>query len=290
MEHATYTAGMNALQITFVGAGHMAGALIGGLLKAGLPAAQIRVIDPMPEARERAVQRFGVAAFERPDATVLGSNVIVWAVKPQSFAEAAEPFLGFVAHCLHLSVMAGIRIETLRKGTGGRRIVRAMPNTPALIGRGISALFASEEVGDEHRQFAEQLLAPTGAVTWVEQEAQLDAVTALSGSGPAYVYYMLEAMVQAGEALGLPPAQARQLAQATIEGAAALATQSPLQPAELRAQVTSKGGTTQAALEVLDAQGVKASFVQAIEAAARRAGELGDEYGRIEVDVPPWAR
>lgn len=271
---------MNALQLTFVGGGHMAAALIGGLLKAGAAPSQIRVVDPLPEARERIAQQFGVAVQAGADATLIGSHAVIWAVKPQAFAEAAEPCHGFVGHCLHLSVMAGIRIDTLARATGARRIVRAMPNTPALIGRGISALYAGDDVGPEHRQFAEQLLAPTGAVTWVAQESLLDAVTALSGSGPAYVYYVLEAMMAAGETLGLDPAQARLLAQSTFEGAAAMAAQSPLHPAELRAQVTSRGGTTQAALAVLESREVKAAFVEAIQAAARRSGELGDAFGR----------
>ena len=177
------------------------------------------------------------------------------------------------------SVMAGIRSDAIAAAIGSERVVRAMPNTPALIGQGIAGLYARPAVSAEERREAERLLAPTGRTLWVDNEVDLDAVTALSGSGPAYVFYFVEAMVQAAEDMGLTAEQGKQLALATFSGAAALAQASPDSPAVLRERVTSKGGTTYAALTSLDASGVKAAFVKALKAAQRRANELGNEFG-----------
>jgi pyrroline-5-carboxylate reductase len=176
--------------------------------------------------------------------------------------------------------MAGIRCTDLAKASGSNRVVRCMPNTPALVGQGMTGLFAMPQVTLDERMQVERLLAPTGALLWVEHEDLLDAVTALSGSGPAYMFYMLEAMIQAGTEMGLSAAQARTLAQQTMSGAAALAGQSPESPETLRQRVTSKGGTTHAALSSMEAQGVKPALVRAMHAAARRAKELGDEFGK----------
>jgi pyrroline-5-carboxylate reductase len=196
-------------------------------------------------------------------------------VKPQFFAQAAAPCAAHVAGALQLSVMAGVRCATIAAATGSLRIVRSMPNTPALIGQGIAGLYAEPAVSAAGRDGAEALLAPTGGVLWVAHEADLDAVTALSGSGPAYVFYFLEAMMQAAVEMGLSPEQGRALGQATFAGAAALAMRSDLSPAALREQVTSKGGTTHAAITSLDADGVKTRFVKALHAARARAEELG---------------
>jgi pyrroline-5-carboxylate reductase len=171
--------------------------------------------------------------------------------------------------------MAGVRCETIVKASGSARVVRAMPNTPALIGRGICGLFATSVVTAAECVRIEQVLAPTGSCVWVQREADLDAVTALSGSGPAYVFYFIEAMVQAGVEMGLDATTARRLAQETFAGAAALAMQSDDEPATLRERVTSKGGTTYAAITSLEAQGVKQAFVTALHAAQQRAEELG---------------
>jgi pyrroline-5-carboxylate reductase len=266
---------MNSAQIAFVGGGNMAGALIGGLLKAGRAAGSILVVDPSGPQRERLAHDFGVTTLAAADQRLAQAALVVWAVKPQFFHEAAAPCAPFVGGALQLSVMAGIRSEALVRASGSERVVRSMPNTPALIGRGIAGLYARPAVTAAERAEVEALLAPTGATLWVASEDDLDAVTALSGSGPAYVFYLLEAMMQAGIEMGLDAAQARALALATVDGAAALALQSPLAPAALREQVTSKGGTTAAALGSLDASGVKAAFVQAIHAACRRAEELG---------------
>ncbi len=266
--------------LAFIGGGNMASALIGGLIRAGVPPSSLLVAEPLEAQRAKLAATFGVEPMDSGNAKLLDAQVVVWAVKPQSFAEAAWSCEGFVGDALHVSVMAGIRSSTIAQAASARRIVRAMPNTPALIGRGITALHAQPSVTEHERRIVERLLAPTGQLLWVDREELLDAVTALSGSGPAYVFYVLEAMMQAGVEMGLAEGDARQLAQATFDGAAALAAQSPLHPSELRAQVTSKGGTTQAALAVLDEQQVKAAFVKALHAAQQRAVEMGDQLGR----------
>lgn len=266
---------MNTHQVAFVGGGNMASALIGGLLKAGRTADSVIVVEPFEVQRAKLAQQFGVQAQAAPDAALARAALVVWAVKPQLFDEAAAPCAAHVAGALQLSVMAGIRSQRIVAATGSERVVRAMPNTPALIGRGIAGLYARDAVSPAERAEIEVLLAPTGATLWVAQEADLDAVTALSGSGPAYVFFVLEAMMQAGVEMGLSEAQARTLAQATFDGATALAMQSPLHPSALRAQVTSKGGTTHAAITSLQADGVDAAFVKALKAAQQRARELG---------------
>jgi pyrroline-5-carboxylate reductase len=264
--------------IAFVGGGNMARALIGGLRQAGHPAAALLVVEPGAEQRQALAADFGVKAQAAADARLAQARTVVWAVKPQRFTEAAAPCAAHVAGALQLSVMAGVRSQAIVQATGSARVVRAMPNTPALIGRGIAGLYARPEVGADERAAVQTLLAPTGRTLWVEEEAQLDAVTALSGSGPAYVFYLLEAMMRAGAELGLNREQSRALALATFDGATALAEQSPLSAAELRAQVTSPGGTTHAAISTLDKLGVHNAFVQALQAAATRARELGDAF------------
>ena len=266
---------MNMPPIAFIGGGNMASALIGGLVKAGRPAASILVVEPFEPQRDKLAQAFGIAALPSASDALLQATTVVWAVKPQTFAEAAAACAGRVGQALQLSVMAGIRSDAIVAASGSARVVRAMPNTPALIGRGIAGLFARPEVDAAARAEIDALFAPTGQSLWVAHEHDLDAVTAVSGSGPAYVFYVLEAMVQAATEMGLTADQGRTLAQATFAGAAALAQASPLQPAELRAQVTSKGGTTHAAITSLDDSGVKAAFVKALHAARHRAEELG---------------
>jgi len=261
--------------IAFIGGGNMANALIGGLLEAGRPRASIHVVEPLAAQREKLAQAFGVHAVAAPDDALRQAATVVWAVKPQSFAEAAAACAGRSANALQLSVMAGTRTETIARASGGTRIVRAMPNTPALIGQGIAGLFARPEVSAHERAQAEALFTPTGQVLWVAREADLDAVTALSGSGPAYMFYVIEAMVQAATEMGLSAEQGRLLAQATMAGAAALCAASPLSPQDLRAQVTSKGGTTHAAITSLEESGVQAAIVKAIHAARDRAEDLG---------------
>jgi pyrroline-5-carboxylate reductase len=266
---------MSQSSVAFVGGGNMASALIGGLRRAGRAAEAIVVVEPVEAQREKLAREFGVAAQAAADGRLARAAMVVWAVKPQSFAEAARPCAPHVGSALQVSVMAGVRSDAIVAASGSARVVRAMPNTPALIGRGIAGLYARPEVGAAERGEVEALFAPTGSTMWVAREDDLDAVTALSGSGPAYVFYFIEAMMQAGAEMGLPPAQARRLAQETFAGAAALAMQSADPPELLRERVTSKGGTTHAAITALEAADVKAAFVRALHAARRRAEELG---------------
>ena len=270
----------NTSRIAFIGGGNMASAIIGGLVKQGLAPAQIAVVEPFAEARARLQQQFGVVAVEQSRAALAQAGLVVWAVKPQTFKDAAAQARAHVQQALHLSVAAGIRSDSIAAWLGVERIVRCMPNTPALVGQGMTALYARAAVRADDRDRVEQVIAVTGEHLWVEREEQLDAVTALSGSGPAYVFYFLEAMVQAGAEMGLSEEQARRLAIGTFAGASELARASsePLQV--LRERVTSKGGTTYAALTSLEADHVKAAFVKALHAARRRAEELGDEFGR----------
>ncbi|HEY0858918.1 MAG TPA: pyrroline-5-carboxylate reductase [Albitalea sp.] len=266
--------------IAFIGGGNMAGAIIGGLVKSGRDARTIVVIDPGDAQRDKLHGDFGVRALPAADASLEEASLVVWAVKPQYFQAAALPCAPHVDRALHLSVMAGIRSDAIAQAARTQRVVRAMPNTPALIGQGISGLYARDAVGAAERGCIEQVLAPTGQLLWVKHEQDLDAVTALSGSGPAYVFYFIEAMMQAAVEMGLAEAQGKQLALATFAGAASLAAASPEPPQVLRERVTSKGGTTHAAISALEAEGVKAAFVHALKAAQRRARELGDEFGR----------
>jgi len=267
-------------RIAFIGGGNMASAIIGGLLGKGLPAAQVAVVEPFAQARARLKAQFGVQAQEHAGAALAGAGLVVWAVKPQTFKDAAAQAQAHVRQALHLSVAAGLRSDSIAAWLGTERIVRSMPNTPALVGRGMTALYARPGVAAADRARVEQVIATTGEWLWVDQEKHLDAVTALSGSGPAYVFYFLEAMTQAGSEMGLSPEQARRLAVATFAGASELARASsdPLQL--LRERVTSKGGTTYAALQSLESDKVQAAFVRALHAACSRAGELGDEFGR----------
>ena len=267
-------------RIAFIGGGNMASAIIGGLVKQGLPPANIAVVEPWAEARQKLQQQFGVHADETAGAALADATLVVWAVKPQTFKDAAAAARPHVARALHLSVAAGIRSDSIAQWLGTQRIVRSMPNTPALVGQGMTALFARSAVDANDKARAEQVIATTGDFLWVEREEQLDAVTALSGSGPAYVFYFLEAMVQAGGELGLSPAQARRLAIGTFAGASALAKASSDPLELLRERVTSKGGTTYAALSSMEQDGVKARFVKALHAASQRAEELGNEFGR----------
>ena len=265
-------------RIVFVGGGNMASAIITGLLKQGHAAAALHVIEPGAAQRDKLFRDFGVSSQAVADAGLTGADLAVWAVKPQSFVQAALECNPWLRTGLHLSVMAGIRVAAICQALSTERVVRAMPNTPALIGRGIAGMFARASVSDAERSLAEQVLRATGSTLWVDAEADLDAVTALSGSGPAYVFYFLEAMMQAAAQMGLSAEVGRRLALATFSGATALAEASTEAPATLRDRVTSKGGTTHAALLCLEQHGVKAAFVEALNAARQRAGELGDQF------------
>ena len=265
--------------IAFIGGGNMASAIMGGLLKQGWPASHIDVVEPFEEARAKLSSQFGITAQARAGSFLTRADLVVWAVKPQTFKDAAAQTQVHTQAALHLSVAAGIRSDTIAQWLGSERVVRAMPNTPALIGKGITALFARAAVNEPDKALANQVLGSTGELMWVDAEDQIDAVTALSGSGPAYMFYFMEAMREAGTGMGLDPAQAYRLAIATLIGAGELAKASTDAPETLRQRVTSKGGTTYAALSAMEASGIKPAFIAAMQAAQQRAKELGDEFG-----------
>jgi pyrroline-5-carboxylate reductase len=259
----------------------MASALIGGMLQQGFGAGQIRVVEVVPEARERLGREFGVRATGDLAEGIAGSDVLVLAVKPQQLREVAQRMRPLRAGQLAISIAAGIRAGDVSRWLGGHaNLVRAMPNTPALIRAGITGLYALPGVSAAGRAGAENILGAVGETIWLGDEAMMDAVTAVSGSGPAYVFYFIEALQEAALAQGFSAAEARRLAQATFLGAARLAAGSPEEAATLRARVTSRGGTTERAIGVLEASRVKQHVVEAVAAAAERSRELGDELGR----------
>ncbi len=265
--------------IGFIGGGNMASAIIGGLLRKGLSRSRIEVVEPSAETRLQLHAEFGITAQPGPSAALARCTLLVWAVKPQVFKEAALNTRFHTKQALHLSVAAGIRSASIARWLGTERVVRAMPNTPALIGRGMTALVAREAVTEADKAAAERVIRTTGDSLWLADETQLDAVTALSGSGPAYVFYFLEAMITAGVDMGLSREQSRQLAVGTFTGAAKLA-QTSAEPLEiLRQRVTSKGGTTHAAITSMEQDRVGLLFQRAMQAAKHRARELGDEFG-----------
>jgi pyrroline-5-carboxylate reductase len=272
------------MKIAFIGGGNMASALIAGLVKGG--GMQVHVVDPNPEALARLAAQYGASTSGSIDAAVGESDVIVLAVKPQQMREVAAALAPHLATHLAntplvLSIAAGIRGVDLSRWLGGHgAIVRTMPNTPALIGMGITGLVALAGVSEAQRAAADQVLRAVGQTVWLDDEALIDPVTAVSGSGPAYVFYFLEAMVAAAQELGLNPEQGRALALATFAGATQLAAQSDEPLAVLRQRVTSKGGTTHAAISSMEAAGVRQAIVDAMKAAAARGRELGNELGK----------
>lgn len=271
----------NDLKIAFVGGGNMAQALIGGLAGKLTAAGNIHVIDVVPEALTAVAQRFGVTTAPAPNDALAAADVIVFSVKPQQMREVVAAVRPYLKSQLVLSIAAGIRAADLSRWLGGHQaIVRTMPNTPALVGKGITGAVAMPGVSAQQKDIADAILRAVGETVWIPDEVQIDAVTALSGSGPAYVFYFIEAMQQAAVELGLTEAQGRQLAQATFAGAAELAARSDEPVSLLRERVTSKGGTTYAALTSMDASGMKAAFVKALHAAAARGKELGEEFGK----------
>jgi len=269
------------MRILFIGGGNMASALIGGMLQRGFHAGDLRAVDVMQSAREQLAQRFGVRANAELT-NEIAEEVVLLAVKPQHMHEMALALRSYLRGQLVISIAAGIRTHDLARWLGGHdRIVRAMPNTPALIGSGVSGLFASAAIDQQDRDCAQKILGAVGGVVWVANEPDIDAVTAVSGSGPAYVFYFIEALEQAALELGLDDRQARELAVQTFVGAGALVAGSDDPAAVLRAPVTSKAGTTEAALLSMEAHQIKSRIVEAVHAAARRASELGDQFGKM---------
>jgi pyrroline-5-carboxylate reductase len=270
------------MKICFIGGGNMATALIAGLAGKLTDGADIHVVDPNAEALERLKAQYGVSTAPAIDGAVAPCDVVVLAVKPQQMREVAQalrPQL-VASQPLVLSIAAGIRGADLSRWLGGYgAIVRCMPNTPALIGMGITGMAATAGVSDEQKAAADSILRAVGKTVWLDDEALIDPVTAVSGSGPAYVFYFLEAMQQAAVEMGLSAEQGKELALATFAGATELAAQSPDALEVLRQRVTSKGGTTHAAITSMEQAGVKQAIVDAMKAAAARGRELGDELG-----------
>ncbi len=272
------------LSLSFIGGGNMASALASGLIGKRCGASDVHVIDVNDAALARWREQ-GVGTAAAPDEQLSSQRVWVFAVKPQVMKETVaqcKPFLR--PDTLVISIAAGIESSTLAGWLVGdkpwTRLVRCMPNTPALIGAGISGLLALDGVSESDRAVAQLLLKAVGEVVWVDNDDQLDAVTALSGSGPAYVFLFLEALIQGGIDLGLDAQQSRKLALATLHGATQLAALSPETPATLRERVTSKGGTTAAALSVFEQQGFSALVQQAMRSAYQRAGQLATEFAK----------
>jgi pyrroline-5-carboxylate reductase len=268
------------MRITFIGGGNMATALIAGLAGQLTEAGNIHVIDPSAQALERLQSTYRVNTAMQIDEQVGRSDVVVLAVKPQQMREVAMALKPHLSQQLVLSIAAGIRAADLSRWLGDyHAIVRCMPNTPALIGQGVSGMVAMAGTSEAQKQAADSILRAVGQTVWLDDEALLDPVTAVSGSGPAYVFYFLEAMQQAAVEMGLAAEQGKELALATFLGAAQLAARSPEPLAVLRERVTSKGGTTHAAITSMEQSGVKQAIIHAMKAAAARGRELGDELG-----------
>jgi len=272
---------MSNTRIAFIGAGNMAASLIGGLRAKGLEASQIRASDPGADTRARVSNEHGIETFADNAEAIQGVDVIVLAVKPQAMKAVCESLRpSLQPHQLVVSIAAGITCASMNTWLGEQPIVRCMPNTPALLRKGVSGLYATAEVTAEQRDQAQELLSAVGIAVWLEQEQQLDAVTAVSGSGPAYFFLLIEAMTAAGVKLGLPHEVAEQLAEQTALGAANMAVDSDVDAAELRRRVTSPGGTTQAAIESFQAGGFEALVEKALGAAAHRSAEMAEQLGK----------
>lgn len=268
------------MNICFVGGGNMARALIGGMLKRGYSPSKIRVVDVNEKCCLALHHDFVVRATTEPGDAIPFSEIILLAVKPQQMQSACRNLAPLLTGQMVISIAAGIRAQDIARWLGTGNIVRAMPNTPALIRHGVTGLYALEAVSASNRERAEAIIEAVGTTLWVEDESLLDSVTAISGSGPAYVFYFIEAMQQAAQELGLDELQARQLVLDTFIGAAKLADSSRQDVATLRANVTSKNGTTERALLSLESNNVRAHIVAAAHAAAARSRELGDELGK----------
>lgn len=262
--------------ISFIGGGNMAQALIGGLIARGMPSTRITVADPVEKIR-LLLEEKDVHVTEDNQAAIRDADIVVFAVKPQVLASVLQPLKGQFEGKLVISIVAGAEIATISTLLDTDRVVRVMPNTPALVQTGAHGLYAHDAVDSKDRELASQVLAATGLTIWVNSEAQIDAVTAVSGSGPAYFFYMMESMIRAGKNLGLDEKVATALTLQTALGAAQMAITSSNTPAELRKNVTSPNGTTQAALEVFDRAQVSQNIQAALAAAKTRSQELAAE-------------
>jgi pyrroline-5-carboxylate reductase len=262
--------------ICFIGGGNMAQALIGGLISRGLPPTRITVSDPVEKVRLLLAEK-DVCVTDDNIAAIHDADIVLFAVKPQVLASVLKPLKGLFEGKLVMSIVAGAEIATITTLLATDRIVRVMPNTPALVQTGAHGLYATDAVDSKDRELASQVLAATGLTLWVNSEAQIDAVTAVSGSGPAYFFYMMESMIRAGKNLGLDEKVATALTLQTALGAAQMAITSANTPAELRKNVTSPNGTTQAALEVFDRAQISQNIQAALAAAQKRSQELAQE-------------
>ena len=270
----------NEFSLSFIGGGNMATALIGGLASRPGLSATCHVVDTHQAALDKLHQQFGVSTSTKIDAALTRSDVILLAVKPQQMKEVAVTLAPLLSHQLVISIAAGIRTVDLSRWLGGHAaIVRCMPNTPALIAQGITGMVATAGVSVAQRVRADTILRAVGSTVWLDSESLIDPVTAVSGSGPAYVFYFIEAMQQAAQEMGLSAEQGRALALATFTGAAQLAAQSTESVGLLRERVTSAGGTTHAAICSMEASGIKEAIIVAMKAAAQRGKELGEELG-----------
>jgi pyrroline-5-carboxylate reductase len=269
------------MNITFIGGGNMANAIIGGLLGKGYAASGMRVVEIDAAARARLAQQFGVATCERIDAAAVAADCVVLAIKPQNMREVATALRPHLQQQLVISIAAGIRGADLARWLGGyAKLVRAMPNTPALVGAGCAGIYTMPGASKEDATLAESVLGAVGTTLRVAQEEQLDAITAVSGSGPAYVFYFMEALQQAALELGFAPDAARRLSLETFAGTVKLAATSAEDAATLRARVTSKGGTTAAALASMQSAKIKEAIIVAVKAADERSREMGVELGK----------
>ncbi len=269
-------------EIAFIGGGNMCRSLVGGLIEGGCPPERIRVSDPDPEKTGALTKQFGVQGFQSNESALRGARVIVFAVKPQILKEVASSLGPVIARSkpLVVSIVAGIREPDLRRWLGSELpIVRTMPNTPALVQSGATALYANERVSEAQRSLAESILRAAGLTVWLEDESQMDAVTALSGSGPAYFFLVMEAMQAAGVDMGLSRETARLLTLQTALGAAKLALESEEDAGVLRSRVTSPGGTTERAIAILKEGGLEKLFQRALDGARRRSNELAQALG-----------
>ncbi|MBO1280499.1 pyrroline-5-carboxylate reductase [Acinetobacter nosocomialis] len=262
--------------ICFIGGGNMAQALIGGLISRGLPPTRITVSDPVEQIRHL-LQEKEVHVTQDNVAAIKNADVVVLAVKPQVLANVLRPLKGLLSDKLVISIIAGAEIKTISNLIDSERIVRVMPNTPALVQTGAHGIYANDVVGASDRELTSQILAATGLTIWVNSEAQIDAITAVSGSGPAYFFYLMESMIRAGKNLGLDEKVATALTLQTALGAAQMAITSSNTPSELRKNVTSPNGTTQAALEVFDRAQISQNIQSALAAAQKRSQELAQE-------------
>lgn len=266
--------------VLFVGGGQMASALIGALLQEGWPADNILVLDPSAEQRATVSKTFGVRTLPEPHAQLAAATTVVWAVKPQVLADVMRQVLPHLSNPLHISIAAGVRSDFLAQHAHSDRIIRVMPNTSVLVGAGVCGMFAGRNAGSDDKALAESMLMPTGHCFWVESDDQLDAVTAVSGSGPAYVFHFMAAFQKAAQSVGFDESTSRELVLQVVGGAVQQASASQHSFETLQQNVTSKRGTTEAAIAVLDASGTASALDRAVRAAKERATELADELSR----------